>query len=487
MSKKLVTVIALGALSLVVGSACGSSSDNGFPDGTSGGASSTSGTSGDGTSGGASGNLGTSSSGASGTSGELGACGATTQTATQLPVDILVMLDASGSMMEKTGASGSGPTKWAAVKTALNGFFADPKSSGLGVGLQIFPIEHPGAPAACTSNADCTVAGVSLGRCFLKACHPATATSPIVSCDSAADCPGNAACYPLGRCSGILGGNNCLVGDPMYGGCGLGGGSCKAIPSNTCEGSECVLADYSPAKVAIAVLPGNAGALTGAVNGTPDPKPEALTPTSVAVQSGLALAKAHATANPTHTVVLVLATDGFPTRCAPLDIPGIAALAAGGVSGTPKIKTFVIGVFKDADKATATANLDALAAGGGTSKALIVTTGGNVAADFQKALDTIRGSTLPCEYAIPPSEAGQQDFDKVNVQRTDGAGKQELLGYKANAAGCGTGPGWYYDTDPATGGTPTKIVLCGATCDAVKLDSGAAKIEILLGCKSLVK
>ena len=185
--------------------------------------------------------------------------------------------------------------------------------------------------------------------------------------------------------------------------------------------------------------------------------------------------------------MLVLATDGFPTRCAPLDIPGIAAIAAGGVSGTPKIRTFVIGVFTDADKATATANLDALAAGGGTSKALIVTTGGNVAADFQKALDTIRGSTLPCEYAIPPSEAGQQDFDKVNVQHTDGAGKQELLGYKANAAACGTGPGWYYDVDPAAGGMPTKIILCGSTCDAVKVESGAAKIEILLGCKSLVK
>jgi hypothetical protein len=487
MSNKLVTVVALGALALVVGSACGSSGDNGFADGTSGGTSGTSGTSGDGTSGGASGNLGGGTSGGtSGTSGELGACGATTQTAKQLPVDLLVMLDASGSMMEKTGASGSGPTKWAAVKTALNGFIGDPKSAGLGVGLQIFPIEHPGAPASCTSNAQCVVGGATLGRCFLKACHPATSSSAIVSCDSAADCAGGAACYPLGTCTqGIFTFGNCLVGDPMYGTCSIG--SCKANTTGACDGTECVLADYSPAKVPIAVLPGNAGALTGAINATPDPPPNALTPTSVAVQSGVALAKAHATANPGHTVVLVLATDGFPTRCAPLDIPGIAGLAGGGVSGTPKVKTFVIGVFTDADKATATANLDAIAAGGGTSKALIVTTGGNVAADFQKALDTIRGSTLPCEYAIPPSEAGQQDFDKVNVQHTDGAGKQELLGYKPNAAACGTGPGWYYDVDPATGGTPTKIILCGSTCDAVKVESGAAKIDILLGCKTLVK
>jgi hypothetical protein len=207
----------------------------------------------------------------------------------------------------------------------------------------------------------------------------------------------------------------------------------------------------------------------------------------VAVQSGIAIAKQHATANPGHTVVLVLATDGFPTRCAPLDIPGIAAIAGGGVSGTPPVKTFVIGVFTDADKATATANLDALAAGGGTGKALIVTTGGNVAADFQAALDAIRGSTLPCEYEIPPSEAGLQDFSKVNVQHTTGAGATELLAYKTNAASCGAAAGWYYDVDPATGGIPTKIILCPTTCSAVKNETGAAKVEILLGCKTIVK
>jgi hypothetical protein len=478
MSKKLATIIAVGSFALVVASACGSGDESAFPDGdgTSGGTSGTSGTSGDGTSG-SNGTIG--SSGGTSGDGPLGACGATTETAKQLPVDLLVMLDASGSMMEKTG---SGATKWAAVKNALNGFIGDPKSAGLGVGLQIFPIEHPGAPASCTSNAQCTVGGTSLGRCFLKACHPATPTSQIVSCDSSADCPGNAACYPLGGCTF---GGNCLVGDPMYGSCGIG--SCKALTTSTCEGSECVLADYTPAKVPIGTLPANAALLTSTINGTPDPKPEALTPTSVAVQSGIAIAKAHATKNPGHGVVLVLATDGFPTRCAPLDIPGIAALAAGGVSGAPAIKTFVIGVFADADKAAATSNLDAIAAGGGTSKALIVTTGGNVAADFQKALDTIRGSALPCEYAIPKSEGGLQDLDKVNVQHTDGAGAKEVLAYKKDAAGCGTGPGWYYDVDPATGGTPTKIILCASTCSTVKSESGSAKIDILLGCKTVVK
>lgn len=482
MSTKLVTVVACASLALVIGSACGSSSDT-PDDGSSGGAAGgTSGTSGDGTSGGASGMLGT-SGGTSGTSGDnpLGACGAQTQSAKQLPVDLLVMLDASGSMMEPTGASGSGPTKWVAVKNALNAFIGDTKSAGLGVGLQVFPIEHPGAPATCTANAQCTVGGTSLGRCFLKACAPAKAGDPIQSCDSSADCPGNAACQALGTCNF---GGNCLVGNATYG-CIVG--NCKALTSSTCDGAECVLPDYEPAKVAIAALPGNASALTTTINALPDPAPSALTPTSVAIQSGLAIAKAHAAANPGRGVVLVLATDGLPTRCAPLDVPGLSGLAAAGVSGAPSIKTFVIGVFADAEKATAGPNLDAIAAGGGTSKAFIVTTSSNVAADFQKALDAIRGSALPCEYAIPQSPAGQQDFDKVNVQHTSGTGQKDVLPNKKNAAGCGGSPGWYYDVDPASGGTPTKIILCPTTCNAVKNDTGAAKVEILLGCKTVVK
>ena len=144
-------------------------------------------------------------------------------------------------------------------------------------------------------------------------------------------------------------------------------------------------------------------------------------------------------------------------------------------------------MFGDAEKATATSNLDAIAAGGGTSKALVVTTSSNVAADFQKALETIRGSALPCEYAVPVSTSGQQDFDKVNVQHTSAAGQKDVLAYKKNAAGCAGGPGWYYDIDPAGGGTPTKIILCPTTCDSVKKETGAAKVEILLGCKTLVK
>jgi hypothetical protein len=373
------------------------------------------------------------------------------------------------------------------VKTALGGFINDAKSAGIGVGLQIFPINHPGAPTSCTSSGDCNPAGgPSYGKCFTKVCTPAAgSTAPLQACDTAADCPGNAACAQLGQCqAGPISSGNCLVGNPNFG-CFIG--SCKALTSATCDGAMCFASDYAAAKVAIASLPGNAGALTTTINGLPNPPPDALTPTSKAVEGGLQYAKQYAQANPGHIVAMVLATDGFPTRCAPLDIPGIAAIANTAAGGNPAIKTFVIGVFADAEAAQATTNLNQLAVGGGTGSAFIIKTSGNVTADFQAALDKIRGSALPCDYAVPTPEAGTPDYDKVNVQYTSPSGTT-VIAYKKSAGACDpTNGGWYYDVDPSTGGVPTKITLCPKSCDTVKQSSGAAKVEVVLGCKTIVQ
>jgi hypothetical protein len=105
---------------------------------------------------------GNGSSGASGGSGsgtgtpkgyELGAvdggvdpdagCAASTTQSQLHPVDLLLMVDKSGSMADDG--------KWAAVTSALDGFFADPASAGLRVALRFFP------DGACDSQA-CSVA-----------------------------------------------------------------------------------------------------------------------------------------------------------------------------------------------------------------------------------------------------------------------------------------------------------------------------------------
>lgn len=481
MHKRILPALVLGSVLALVAAACGSSDDSTF-DGSSGGASSSSGGFGDGTSSsGSSGNLGSSG----GTDpGELAACATETKTGEALPLDIHIMLDASGSMMAKTGANGSGPTKWAAVKTALKGFIGDAKSAGIGVGLQIFPIVHAGAPAQCTKDADC--AG-GFGSCFLKACDY-TANGSLLPCDTNADCPGSAACRQIAGCyQGPFFLGNCLVGSTTPGLTCTN--QCNPIAASTCAKKECFLDDYDDARVAIAALPGNAGALTSNIDGIADPPPDALTPTSAAVAGGLAYATQFATANPKHAVVMVLATDGLPTRCAPYESAKIGQVAAAAAGGAAKVKTFVIGVFADGEKAAAQPNLDNIAAGGGTGKALIVSTSSNVTADFQKAMDQIRGQALPCEYVVPTPTDGTADYDKVNVQYTPGGGGKAtvLPQVKGGAAACGSSIGWYYDVDPASG-TPTKIILCPTTCNDVKSGSGAgAKVDVLLGCKTIVK
>ena len=143
-----------------------------------------------------------------------------------------------------------------------------------------------------------------------------------------------------------------------------------------------------------------------------------------------------------------------------------------------------IGVFTDS---ATTVKLDAIALAGGTSKSINITTGANVTAEFQAALDAIRGQALPCEYAVPKPEAGTPDYDKVNVQFSPGAGAPSLLGYRKSAAACDATGGWYYDVDPSGGGAPSKILLCPSSCEGVKKATGVAKLDILLGCKTIVK
>src|SRR6185436_8330457 len=57
--------------------------------------------------------------------------------AERLPVDLLLLLDASSSMEEKV--PGDDRTKGALVSQALTSFVKDPGSAGLGVGLRFFP------------------------------------------------------------------------------------------------------------------------------------------------------------------------------------------------------------------------------------------------------------------------------------------------------------------------------------------------------------
>jgi hypothetical protein len=403
------------------------------------------------------------------------ACAADTQQATQLPLDLYLMIDTSGSMAELVAASSS---KWAAVKAALTSFVQDPGSAGIGAGMQFFPVPKAGTPASCTTSAQC---GAS-GPCLMNLCI-APGLNQLVACTTRNDCPPGGQCVPAGVCA-----NEQNIYCPSIGqacgtdGSGFNAGTCQSQASSYCiNGDSCTATDYAAPAAAIAALPGAAAAITSALGAK---QPAGETPTSAALTGAISAAKTYAGANTGHSVVVVLATDGLPTEC-DTNIANVANLAQTAAAGNPSVKTFVIGVFAQAEAAQAQSNLDKIAAAGGTSKAFVVQTNQNVTQQFLGALNQIRGTALPCEYTLPVPKSGTPDYNKVNVEYTNAAGQQVVLPYVKSAANCGANGGWYYDVDPATGGKPTKIIVCSNTCDTLKAAGQGSKVQVVQGCQTV--
>ena len=316
-------------------------------------------------------------------------CAATSSTATQVPLDLFVMQDQSGSMKEATS---TGASKWDAVKAAFKAFMSDPTNAGIGVGIQYF-------------------------------------------------------------------GLNSLFG---FG------------------GSSCTPSDYAKPEVEMAPLPGVEAAILSSLGAH---SPSTDTPTGPALQGAIDHARAWQAANPSHVVVVVLATDGLPTACAPQDIPSIAAIAAAAAAGKPSLRTFVIGVLADGDIGKgADTNLNQISkAGNGSDAFIIKTSTTDVAAAFAKALSAIRGTTLACSYVVPTGAGA--DYGKVNVVVDLGKGP-ETIPYVGAVAGCTAAGGWYYDVDPKVA-KPTQVIMCDASCAKLQAAGAGGKIDIQVGCATI--
>lgn len=413
--------------------------------------------------------------------------------AKRLPLDMYVMLDVSGSMLEETEGDAS-VTKWDAVSSALSDFVRDPASAGMSMGLQVFPLRHPDAPKSCTTNAQCAP---DFGRCFMKTCW--NAFTSLTPCDSDAECDNlSGDCVAFGRCEKD---NTFVCPSPGTGDCGTDPdtgndlGACLAQPAECTLVGDCRAVDYATPAVPIAELPAGQATLLGAISAA-KPDPNGLTPTGPALAGAISQSKSWAQTHPDHQVVAVLATDGMPTLessnqvCQPVltqtQIDAVSALAASGKSGTPSISTFVIGVLGPSDTG-ASATLQSIAAAGGSNKAFLVDTSGDVQAQFRKALDQIRSAGLSCELAVPEADAGTSvDYKQVNVDFTDKSGKVEHLLNVPSQDDCKSAPdqhGWYWDVDVSKGEVPTRILTCPATCSEFQ-STDMGSVQISLGCKT---
>jgi hypothetical protein len=438
------------------------------------------------------GNLG-GSNGDTGGAGSLGEeCAADRFEAQRLPLDMYIMLDVSGSMLVPTEGD-ENVTKWQAVKSALTDFMTDPGSAGMGVGLQVFPLRHPAAPASCTRDAECA----GFESCFLRACW--NFTDALLACQTDADCGATApqgSCVTFGECE-IDPTYVCpAVGEP----CGTDEsgrdlGACRPPQPSQCTiTADCRPESYATPRAPIAALPDASPGLIAALDAsTPDPSNQ--TPTGPALEGAIRQAKAWAVAHPDHQVVAVLATDGQPTlRTAAMscgrvqmesDLQQVVDFAGDGRSSAPPVTTFVVGVLSADDAASGAGTvLDGVARAGGSDQAFIIDTRGDVQRAFRSALDAIRANGISCELKVPVGSASDPvSYDEVNVDFTNEGGRKEGLFRVADATQCAAAPsgrGWYYDTIP-TKSTPTRITVCPGVCEEFQAaDRGS--VSIALGC-----
>jgi hypothetical protein len=218
--------------------------------------------------------------------------------------------------------------------------------------------------------------------------------------------------------------------------------------------TSCDVSTYATPRVAIAALPGNASAIKSMIAST---SPSTNTPTTPALQGALQYAKSYATANPTHKVVVVLATDGEPNSCSPTcTVANVSSAAAAGYAGSPSIATYVIGV------GGSTGNLTSIASSGGTGSPYMVTSGSS--SSFLAAMQDIRQKALGCDYSLPTPSSGDLDPNATTISYQLGTGTATSISLAADAASCGSNDGFYYDN----AANPTKLTLCPTTCTTVK-------------------
>jgi hypothetical protein len=405
-------------------------------------------------------------------------CAGDVHQAEVVPLDLLLLVDASSSMDQPAGMR----SKWETAQSALSSFIRDPSSSGLGIGLQFFPNV---VTRSCTADQDCSTGFTCRGR---TACGGPSVAMPGPVCRSGGIllpptvCPAGTMCVPAGACS--VNGALCTnIGRA----CPAAAGTCVASP-RTCVsnslfgGAECDPLGYQAPAVPIGTLPAAEMPLLAALNAK---DPTGGTPMGPAVRGALGQLRAHLQVNPGRKAVLVLASDGVPAAFCPMnEIADIAANLGAAFMGPPSIPTYVIGVFSQAELAMSQAQLDQLAMAGGSTKAFVLAATNDLTQRLQEALNQIRGAALACEYQIPAPTVGSIDFTKVNVRYT-GGGTSENIPYVERADRCDpTRGGWYYDVAPGTG-VPTRILTCDATCRRFRTDQ-AGKVELVFGCGTQV-
>jgi hypothetical protein len=260
--------------------------------------------------------------------------------------------------------------------------------------------------------------------------------------------------------------------------------SMTVFPADADEDERCDPATYEEPDVAMTELPSTIFGET--LDAIREDDWRGGTPTLAVVSGVLTSMQTYAEDHPGR-YALVLVTDGYPQSCDDDedDIEEIAEMVAGVADEIP---TFVLGIRnppltdEDGEMAPDTvSDLVSIAEAGGTETAYLIDTGNptQTSADFQTAVDRIRGAAISCNIAIPTPPGGRVfEKEKVIVSYTTGSGTTELH-YDATCAGAN---GWHYDDID----NPKSVVLCDSTCGAVQADVQAT-LAVAFTCEVVIE
>ena len=405
-------------------------------------------------------------------------CAVYNSAAALAPLDVFLMVDSSGSM--QLPIQGTGGRKWDAIQQAFSSFFYDRESVGIGVALSFFPIVNDSIPAVCTVDVDCN--SEPWGCTLLDVCPSIGAACSEDSDCAALGAPGDT-CEQLGYCAAAGPTETCI---PSVGlDCPDGFGPC--VDYGYCEDRfTCDSDPYQEPVLDILALPQSASPMLQFMAGH---WPQGATPTLPALTGSVDHAIDWSLANPTHKVIVVLATDGFPTVCdADLgsdpgqEIANLAAVAA--TAADFDIQTFVIGVFSEQEANLAQSNLDAIALAGDTDSAFVVTDDSSVSSQFLEAMNQVRLTAKSCEFKLAETD-DPIDYSTVWVYVTplkpgeDG----EWVPRVASVEACSSGQhGFYFDAPPDGPIAPKSVILCPTSC-ALLGASPNRTVEIYTTCQ----
>lgn len=446
------------------------------------------------------------------------ACLSQVNEAETVAVDLFVMLDRSGSMLELVGDGSSELDKWGAVTTALTEFVENPDTDQIGLGLRVFPQGFDGLPLECSEDADCLGRGPCdvVGQCSYPDTVP-EALQPQIGCladvgcahwedltkkgycsGTEAPCSTNSECARRERCVQIP----CFTGecentdaDGNHYVCALGGscaelGTCN-VRLGECTADSCEVADYSTPDAPITLGADRNSALLAVLDAT---QPRGNTPTAPALMGAINYAASWGRSHPDRVAAVVLATDGLPSTCGTQDTLSVTEMAQDvqliaqrGMGLTPSVRTYVVGVMSQQDdqKYGASTLLQGMAQAGGTGQAFLVSAEGNVTDDFLAALQSISANAISCEFQLPADD--QLDFGTVNLLFTRSNGQEVQLVNVGSPEGCSGGNtiGWYYLEDPETG-VPYQISVCPGVCDQFA-QVGGGRVDLQIGCETIIR